>query len=66
MELKRISGDCWDGDCPAVYETDKGTYIVQGYVVSDPEVLAGIGLPEGESVVEVPADMLKGIRFVAE
>ncbi|WP_435107724.1 hypothetical protein [Nocardiopsis synnemataformans] len=66
MKLTKITDGCENKNCPAVYETDKGTYIVQGYVVSDPEVLAGIGLPEGESVVEVPADMLKGIRFVAE
>ena len=66
MEFTRISGDCWDGDCPAVYETDRGTYIVQGYSISDPDTLAGLGLPAGESAVEVPADLLKGIRLVAE
>ncbi|MEV2276253.1 hypothetical protein AB0I72_11745 [Nocardiopsis sp. NPDC049922] len=66
MELKRISGDCWDGDCPAVYATDRDTYIVQGYTISDPKVLADLGLPNGESAVEVPVEMLKGIHLASE
>ena len=31
MELTKIAGDdCKDGDCPAVYRTDRGTIAVQG------------------------------------
>ncbi|GGK02727.1 hypothetical protein GCM10010123_35860 [Pilimelia anulata] len=43
------------GDCPSLYRTDRNTYVVQGWVVTDPEELAAMDVPEGESVVEIPA-----------
>jgi hypothetical protein len=55
MELTRIAPDdkseCKSGDCPTVYKTDRGTVAVQGYNVEHPT-------PEGESVVEIPLEML--------
>jgi hypothetical protein len=48
--------------CPNLYETDRDTYLVQGYVVTDPEALATLharGLPEGETVVEIPKALLR-------
>ena len=62
MKLTKISGGCEDDNCPAVYETGRETYIVQGYVIEDPTVLEELGLPAGESAVEVPVDVLKGIH----
>lgn len=62
MEFKKVRGDCEEDNCPAVYETDRGTFMVQGYVITDQEALAKLGLPTGEAVVEVPADLLKGIH----
>jgi hypothetical protein len=32
--------------------------VVQGWVVTDPEVLAEMGIPEGESCVEIPDRMI--------
>jgi hypothetical protein len=47
-----------------MHRTDRKTYIVQGWIVTDPEALAGLGdIPPGESVIEVPADVL---RFAEE
>ena len=37
-----------------VYRTDQETWIVQGWVMTDPEVLAQMNIPEGETVVEIP------------
>jgi len=52
MELIRVAGtNCKDGDCPAVYRTDRGTVAVQGYRVSH-------AVPEGEAIVEIPAELL--------
>jgi hypothetical protein len=51
MELTKIAGDCKDGDCPAVYRTDRGTVAVQGLRLSHP-------VPESEAVVEIPAGLL--------
>lgn len=44
----------------ATDRTDRRTYIVQGWVVRDPEVLRDVGpVPEGETLVEVPEEVLK-------
>jgi hypothetical protein len=47
---------CGGGSCPTVYRTDRDTYVVQGYAVTADE--AGIDLPAGELLVEIPADLL--------
>ena len=62
MKLTKISGGCEDDNCPAVYATGRETYLVQGYVIDDPGILAELDLPAGESVVEVPVNVLKGIH----
>jgi hypothetical protein len=49
---------CTGGTCPTAYLTDRGTAVVQGYVVDDPEALAALGLPAGETAVEVPVELL--------
>jgi hypothetical protein len=44
---------------PTIFETDTG-FLVQGWVVTDPEALAQLGdLPEGETIVEIPRRMLQ-------
>jgi hypothetical protein len=59
MKLTRVVDGCAGGTCPTLYETDRGTYVVQGYVVSDEEALRDLGLPPGESAVEIPAALLE-------
>lgn len=44
---------------PTVYRTDRGSWIIQGWVVNDPEVLGEMNIPEGESAVEIPDRMIK-------
>jgi hypothetical protein len=61
MELHKIGG-CDDGTCPALFATDRGTFVVQGAIVTDPEALAAMNLPAHETAVEVPADLLDGYR----
>lgn len=40
--------------------SDRKTYIAQGWVVTDPQVLADVGpVPDGEAVIEIPEDVLK-------
>jgi hypothetical protein len=62
MRLRKIGG-CDDGTCPAVFVTDRGTVVVQGAIVTDPEALAAMELPAYETAVEVPASLLAGVRF---
>jgi hypothetical protein len=49
--VELLASACRDGTCPAVYRTEQGTIVVQGYPVE--------GAPEGEMRVEVSADLLK-------
>ena len=52
VELTKIADDnCKDGDCPAVYTTDRGSVVVQRYLVAHKT-------PAGEAVVEIPAELL--------
>lgn len=51
MELTKIAGNCKDGDCPAVYRTDRGTIAVQGDRLSHPA-------PDHEAIVEIPLALL--------
>ena len=43
---------------PTVYRTDQGTWIVQGWVITDPEALAQMSIPDGETAVEIPDRMI--------
>lgn len=45
-------GDCGSNDCPTVFATDRGTIAVQGFTLAHPT-------PGGESVVEIPGDILR-------
>lgn len=51
------------GQSPTLFatnRTDRKTYIAQGWVVTDPQVLADVGpVPDGEAVIEIPEDVLK-------
>jgi len=48
------------GECPALYATDRGTFVVQGKVVTDAVALADLrAVAHDETVVEVPADVLR-------
>ena len=59
MEWIRLRGECPDGKtCAAVFRTDRGTLAVVGTAVTDPEVLAQLGLPAHENVVEIPLSLL--------
>lgn len=58
VRLTRVGG-CEGGTCPTVYATDRGTYVVQGAIVVDPE---GVTVPDGETLVEVPAELLAGLK----
>jgi hypothetical protein len=59
--------DSQEGQSPTLFatdRTDRKTYIVRGWVVTDPVALAEVGdNPPGEAVIEVPADVL---RFAGE
>jgi len=40
---------------PALYRTDRESWIVPGWAVTDPAALAAVNLPEGETCLRYPA-----------
>ena len=58
MQLRFLGTD----SCPTMYATDHGTLVVQGWRVTDPDALAQLaerGLPETETAVEIPRQLLR-------
>lgn len=47
---------------PTVYRTDRASWVVQGWVVTDPEALVQMDIPDGEGCVEIPDRMLQFLR----
>jgi hypothetical protein len=56
-----VAGGCNHGGCPTVYEGDNGTLVVQGATVDPAD--AGIDVPAGEQLVEIPAALLRDEAF---
>jgi hypothetical protein len=54
VRLTFLGKDSKPDESPTLYATDRDTYVVQGWVVTDPEILAKLDVPEGETIVEVP------------
>lgn len=56
LTLLATSPGCSDGTCPNIKRHGTtGPFRIQGYVVKD---RAGLDLPEGEDVIEIPADVM--------
>lgn len=48
------------GDSPTLYyDEERGTYLFQGWRVTDPERLTQLSVPAHETVIEFPARMLR-------
>ncbi|MFI0912463.1 hypothetical protein [Streptomyces abikoensis] len=62
MALRMLGKDpeSKSGGSPTIYlDEDKGTYLVQGWKVLEPERLGQMGLPAHEAVVEIPRRMVQ-------
>ena len=58
MHLTKVAGTCQGGTCPTIYRTERGTFVVQGYTVTDTRDLA---LQAHETAVEVPAALVEDL-----
>ena len=47
---------------PTVYRTDRETWVVQGWDVTDSDALAQMDIPAGENAVEIPDGMIQFFR----
>ncbi|MGW3346809.1 hypothetical protein ACWDA3_26150 [Nonomuraea rubra] len=66
MKLRFLGSDSDGGTCPTVFATDRGTFVIQGDRVTDPEALAELaarGLPAHETVIEVKPELLRFARI---
>jgi len=51
-----VANLCSSGACPTVYEVSPTTVVVQGFTVRAEQ--AGVEVPEGETLVEIPRELL--------
>jgi hypothetical protein len=61
MRLTKLAG-CQGGTCPAIYATDRGTLVVQGAVVTDSQATADANVAAGETLVEIPRELLASLK----
>jgi hypothetical protein len=59
MQLTFLGGESGQDGSPRLHATDRGTFVVQGYKVEGAETLAQLRIPDHESVVEIPAELVK-------
>lgn len=51
---------CYGGECPTVYKTDRGTFVVQGNLV-DAVDAAQISVAPHEGIVEIPESLVRAL-----
>jgi hypothetical protein len=58
MELRFLGRETTGGQSPTLYVTEQGSYVVQGWIVTDADILAMLDLAEDETLVEVYARLM--------
>lgn len=64
MEIRFLGTTSTVGNCPMLFETDQGTHLAVGKVVTDPEVIQKVqaiyaGIGPGETLIEFPTELLQ-------
>lgn len=54
--LRTVANICSSGACPTIFESGPETLLVQGFVVAPEQ--AGLSIPEGEMLVQIPKELL--------
>ncbi len=58
MRLAFLGKESIPDQSPTLYATDRDSYVVQGWIVTDPQILAMITVSDDETIVEVPAKLM--------
>ena len=58
MRLTFLGKESVPDKSPTLYVSDQDTYVVQGWIVTDPQVIALIAVADDEDIVEVPAKLM--------
>jgi hypothetical protein len=61
MKLRFLGKDSTPTNSPTLYASDQETYVVQGWIVTDPALLDRLDLPDDETVVEVPPGLMRSL-----
>jgi hypothetical protein len=60
MRLRLLGTESGHTGCPALYATDRDTYVVQGKLVTDQEAVADlVDVRDDEFYVEIPKGLLR-------
>jgi hypothetical protein len=60
MRLRLLGTSSGHTGCPALYATDRDTYVVQGKLVTDKQAIADlVDVREDEFYVEIPKGLLR-------
>jgi hypothetical protein len=64
MKLRTLVGEeCASDTCPRVYQTDRETFVVQGFKLKQSEA-SQVKLAPTETLVEVPKSLLRALVTV--
>ena len=58
MRIRFLGKQTEYGHSPTLYATEGCTYLIQGWKVTDSEILTKLDIPEGETVVEIYARLM--------
>jgi hypothetical protein len=58
MKLRFLGKESKPAESPTLFATDRASYVVQGWIVTNPAVLALFELADDETLVEVPPRLL--------
>ena len=58
MKITELGRVTENSGSPTLFETGRGSYLVQGWRMTDPEALAAMSIPGHETVVEIPKALL--------
>lgn len=58
MKLRFLGKESTPKNSPTLYATDRELYVIQGWIVTDPDILKRLDVPDTETLVEVPPGLL--------
>ena len=58
MHLTFLGKESRPDESPTLFATDRDSYVVQGWIITDPEILAMVTVSDDETIVEVPATLM--------
>lgn len=60
MKLTFLGKETTGDQSPTLFATDRDTYVVQGWKITDPEALEALkDVPDHETYVEIPAALMQ-------